>query len=161
MCLSCPLLCLVGLLCLTGLSAFTTEEQALLQFATQISNFDVSYQGSLFQAVPGCQFPAQSACTLYLFLAGLYFLPLQGLTTPIQLPLVFSVCFRRCTRAATGKVGARTATFCAPPLKSSLTMNTFASLTTLGKLMLQVSLGPVLCVHPTALSCASACLAGD
>ena len=50
MCVSCPLLCLVGLLCLTGLSAFTTEEQALLQFAEQISNFDVSYQRSLKQA---------------------------------------------------------------------------------------------------------------
>ncbi len=52
MSLSCPLLCLVGLLCLTGLSAFTTEEQALLQFAEQISNFDVSYQRSLKQAAP-------------------------------------------------------------------------------------------------------------
>ncbi len=62
--LGCPLLCLVGLLCLTGLSAFTTEEQALLQFAEQISNFDVSYQSSLKQTSP-----AQSACMPYSFLA--------------------------------------------------------------------------------------------
>ena len=64
MCLSCPLLCLVGLLCLTGLSAFTTEEQALLQFAKQISGFDVSYQGSRFQAVPG------TVCMHALFVFG-------------------------------------------------------------------------------------------
>lgn len=49
MCLSCPLLCLVGLLCLTGLSAFTTEEQALLQFAKQISDFDEVYKSSHWQ----------------------------------------------------------------------------------------------------------------
>ncbi|DBA85248.1 TPA: hypothetical protein ACH3X2_005948 [Trebouxia sp. C0005] len=49
MCVRCPLLCLVGLLCLTGLSAFTTEEQALLQFAEQISNFDEVYQSSHWQ----------------------------------------------------------------------------------------------------------------
>jgi hypothetical protein len=61
--LGCPLLCLVGLLCLTGLSAFTTEEQALLQFAEQISNFDVSYQRSLQQAAPQAN---------YSFLAELY-----------------------------------------------------------------------------------------
>ena len=67
MCLSCPLLCLVGLLCLTGLSAFTTEEQALLQFAEQISNFDVSYLRSLKQAA---QQAARQAS--YSFLADLY-----------------------------------------------------------------------------------------
>ncbi|DBA94631.1 TPA: Pollen receptor-like kinase 3, variant 2 [Trebouxia sp. C0004] len=47
--LSCRLLCLVGLLCLTGLSAFTTEEQALLQFAEQIGNFDEVYNSSHWQ----------------------------------------------------------------------------------------------------------------
>ncbi len=35
---------LVSLLFLTGLSALSTEEQALLQFASRLSNFDVSCQ---------------------------------------------------------------------------------------------------------------------
>lgn len=65
MCVRCPLLCLVGLLCLTGLSAFTTEEQALLQFAEQISNFDVSYQRSLNQAAI-----ASTVCMHALFMFG-------------------------------------------------------------------------------------------
>ncbi len=65
MCVSCPLLCLVGLLCLTGLSAFTTEEQALLQFAEQISNFDVGYQRSLKQAAI-----ASTVCMHDLFVFG-------------------------------------------------------------------------------------------
>ena len=37
---------LAGLLSLTGLWALTTEEQALLQFAGQLSNFDVRCQPS-------------------------------------------------------------------------------------------------------------------
>ena len=65
MCVGCPLLCLVGLLCLTGLEAFTTEEQALLQFAEQISNFDVSYQRSLKQAAI-----ASTVCMHALFVFG-------------------------------------------------------------------------------------------
>ena len=69
MCVSCPLLCLAGLLCLTGLSAFTTEEQALLQFAEQISNFDVSYQRSLKQAAIDSTVCMHAS---YRFLAELY-----------------------------------------------------------------------------------------